>query len=139
MPYINKIEEKKFGTYASLSCMEGFEKSNAAVLIVHSRNDAVVPYKNSFQRFYDKYSGDPRFEFISYENMGHNYIFCSEASFEYSDEIDRQFDEYIEATGGFTPEKKAAYLKENLDKKKCYALNEELMKKMSDLYDNNLQ
>ena len=139
LPYINKIEEKKFGTYASLSCMEGFEKSNAAVLIVHSRNDAVVPYKNSFQRFYDKYSGDPRFEFISYENMGHNYIFCSDASFEYSDEFDRQFNEYIEATGGFTPEKKAAYLKENLDKKKCYALNEELMKKMSDLYDRNLQ
>ncbi len=139
LPYVNKIEEKKFGTYASLSCMEGFEKSNAAVLIVHSRNDTVVPYKNSFQRFYDTYKIDPRFEFVSYENMGHNYVFCSKASFEYSDEFDRQFAEYVEATGGFTPEKKAAYLKENLDKKKCYALDEGLMKKMSDLYDKNLQ
>ncbi|MDE6709027.1 MAG: hypothetical protein K2J76_00900, partial [Oscillospiraceae bacterium] len=38
-----------------------------------------------------------------------------------------------------TSEKKAEYIKENLDKKKLYVLDEELMKKMSDLYDKNLQ
>lgn len=141
LPYINKIEEKKFGTYASLSCMEGFEKSNAAVLIVHSRDDSTVPYDNSFQKFYDTYKIDPRFEFVSYENRGHNHnsILCSDAALKYRDEFNKQFDKYMEATGGFTPDKKAEYIKENLDKKKLYILDEDLMKKMSDLYDRNLQ
>lgn len=138
MPYINKIEEKKFGTYASLSCMDGFASSNTAVMIVHSKDDGMVPYDKSYQKFYDKYNGDPRFEFVSFEDKGHNFVFCADSAFEYRDEFNRQFDEYMEAAGGFTPELKAEYLEENLDKKQSYALDEELMKKMSDLYDNNL-
>lgn len=139
LPYINKIEEEKFGKYASASCIEGFEKSDTAVMIVHSRDDSIVPYANSFQKFYDKYNGDPRFEFVSFEDKGHNYICCSDSAVKYREEFNRKFDEDMEAMGGFTPERKAEYLKENLDKKRRYALDEELMKKMSDLYDNNLQ
>ena len=138
MPYINKIEEEKFGRYASASCIEGFEKSDTVVMIVHSSDDSIVPYDKSFQKFYDMYNSDSRFEFVSYENKGHNMVFCADSAFEYRDEFNRQFDEYMEAAG-FTPELKAEYLKENIDKKKRYALDDELMKKMSDLYDNNLQ
>lgn len=139
LPHINKIEEEKFGKYASASCMAGFEKSDTAVMIVHSRDDGMVPYANSFQKFYDKYGDHPRFEFVSFEDKGHNFVYGAYSAIAYRDEFNRQFDEYMEATGGFTPEKKAQYLKENLDKKQRYALDEELMKKMSDLYDNNLK
>lgn len=138
LPYMLDIEKEKFGEYASASCTEGFESSEARVMLIHSRDDEMIPYGDSFGVFQEKFGGNPRFEFVSLENRGHNYIWYADSVTEYREIFNSEFDEYMESAGGFTPERKAEYLKEHLDKKQRYALDYELMGKMSEFYDNSI-
>ncbi len=138
LPYMLDIEKEKFGEYASASCTEGFESSEARVMLIHSRDDEMIPYGDSFGVFQEKFGGNPRFEFVSLENRGHNYIWYADSVTEYREIFNSEFDEYMESAGGFTPERKAEYLKEHLDKKQRYALDYELMEKMSKFYDSSI-
>lgn len=138
LPYMLDIEKEKFGEYASASCTEGFESSEARVMLIRSRDDEMIPYGDSFGVFQEKFGGNPRFEFVSLENRGHNYIWYADSVTEYREIFNSEFDEYMESAGGFTPERKAEYLKEHLDKKQRYALDYELMEKMSKFYDSSI-
>ncbi len=138
LPYMLDIEKEKFGEYASASCTEGFESSEARVMLTHSRDDEMIPYDESFGVFQEKFGNDSRFEFISLENRGHNYIWYAASAAEYRENFNREFDEFMESVGGFTPERKAEYLEEHLDKKQLYALNYELMGRMSEFYDRSI-
>lgn len=138
LPYMLDIEKEKFGKYASSSCTEGFESSEARVMLIHSRDDEMIPYGDSFGVFQEKFGVNPRFEFVSLENRGHNYIWYADSVTEYRERFNSEFDEYMESAGGFTPERKAEYLKEHLDKKQRYALDYELMEKMSKFYDSSI-
>ncbi len=75
MPAFAALEAGEFGYYASLSCMKGFEASNAGVMIIHSEDDDVVSFENHYMKYYEKYRDDPRFVFVRYENRGHNGLF----------------------------------------------------------------
>ncbi len=138
LPYMLDIEKEKFGEYASASCTEGFESSEAMVMLIHSRDDEMIPYGDSFGVFQEKFGVNPRFEFVSLENRGHNYIWYADSVTEYREIFNSEFDEYMESAGGFTPERKEEYLKEHLDKKQRYALDYELMGKMLEFYDNSI-
>ncbi len=139
IPYVSEIEEKKFGEYASASCMAGFEATDAAVMILHSRDDNVVSVGIGYDRFYEKYGSDPRFKFISFEDRGHVSVYYSENINAYIDEFNAAFDEYIAGLdGGFTPEAKAEYLTEHLDKAKRYELDTDVMREMTEFYNSRL-
>ncbi len=92
MPMFSLLEALEFGSYASYSCIDGFDASNAGVMIIHSEDDAVVSFENHFMRFYDKYQNDPRFVFVRYENRGHNGLF--EANDELMDQIVEFYNHY---------------------------------------------
>ncbi len=131
------IEEDKFGAYANMNCLSGFAATSAKVMIIHSADDDMINKAVSYDVFYEKYSLDPRFQFISYEDRGHNYIFHSDRARAYIDEFNAEFDDYIAGLeNGFSPEAKAAYLNQNLDKKQLYELDGELMEQMLELYEN---
>ena len=72
MPYISVYERVKFGKYASYSAIDGFENSDAGVMIIHSRDDLVVPIEYGYDKFYGVYGDDPRFCFIEYADRGHS-------------------------------------------------------------------
>ena len=82
LPYISLYERIKFGKYASYNCINGFEHSEAGVMIIHSADDEMISKEKGFDVFYDSYKNNPRFSFVKYENRGHDYVF-------YSDKIPR--------------------------------------------------
>ncbi len=140
LPDAIKYEQKIFGDYANMNCLDGFAATEAGVMILHSADDEIIDKATSYDVFYKKYSSDPRFKFISYENRGHNYIFHSDGARAYITEFNANFDEYIaNLEGGFTPEAKAAYLTENLDRMKLYELDNELMEQMLEFYEKHLK
>ncbi|MHB8130644.1 MAG: alpha/beta hydrolase [Mobilitalea sp.] len=137
LPYISLYERIKFGKSASYSCMNGFENSDAGVMVIHSTDDEMISKKMSFDVFYDIYKDNQRFDFVKYENRGHNNTYYSDASREYKDEFNRKFDEYLDTLEGeLTFELKASYLNDHLDKKILYDLDEELMDSMVKFYDS---
>ena len=77
MPYVNSIERIKCGKYSSATALGGFSNSECGVLIAHSIDDTTVPIEYGYDLYYKQHAGNERFEFIRYENKGHNNIIFS--------------------------------------------------------------
>lgn len=139
LPYISFYERIKFGKYSSYNCINGFENTEAGVMIIYSTDDEMLSEETGFDVFYDHYKNNPRFSFVKYENRGHDDVYYSDRSREYKEKFNRDFDEYLNSLDEeLTTELKASYLNDHLDKKRLFELDEELMSSMVKFYDNNV-
>lgn len=71
VPYLVLYEKQLFGDYSSLNGIEGLKASTCHVLMIHSKNDTMVQYKNNFKVYQEIFKDNSRFTFKSYENAGH--------------------------------------------------------------------
>lgn len=137
LPYFSLYERFKFGEYASYNCIDGFENTDAGVMIIHSADDEMISQKMSYDVFWDIYENKPRFSFVKYENRGHNYVYYSNTSRDYKDEFNEKFDQYLNTLDGeLTAEIKESYFNDNLEKKLLFDLDLELMNSIVSFYDN---
>jgi dipeptidyl aminopeptidase/acylaminoacyl peptidase len=137
LPYISFYERIKFGKSSTYSCIDGFDNSAAGVMVIHSTDDEMISMKKSFTIFHDLYKDDLRFNFVKFDDRGHNYVLYSDVSREYKKEFNRGFDEYVGSLAGeLTSELKASYFKEHLDKKSLFDFDEELMDGIVKFYDS---
>lgn len=137
IPFVSLYERIKFGKESSdASVIKGMESSDAEFMIIHSADDTVVPAQYGYSKFYERFGGDDRFEFIMYEDRGHGYPFYSEAAGDYRDGLDREYDDYVKQNGGeYSDELKAEFMESRLDKKKCFEPDAQLMDKIIEMYD----
>lgn len=137
LPYISLYERIKLGRYASYNCIDGFENSEAGVMIIHSKDDEMISHEMAFNVFKDLYNKNPGFSFVEYENRGHNYVYYSDTSREYKELFNRNFEQYLNSLDEeLTVELKTSYFNNNLDKKLLFDLDEELMNSIVKFYDN---
>jgi len=145
LPFANLHELIKYGDYATNTSLDGFAESDAAVMIVHSADDDVVPIRYGYDKYYEKYKDDPRFEFVRLENAGHNCLMLSD----YSDEFNKEFKKWGESLDydykadenkeRFIKDK-ADYIHKHLNREKwCNSLNPELFKRFVEFYDEQLE
>jgi hypothetical protein len=138
MPYLNTYEGYKFGKFAKTTAMQGFDKSNAGVYIVHSTDDTTVPVQYGYDIYYKKYANDPRFKFKLYEDRDHSYIYCSQQALDYIAEFNATYAEYFN-THEITAESKAEYINQNLDRTIWNdRLDKELYNSFLNFYDSFL-
>ena len=128
--------------------MDGFEASDASVMIVHSADDDVIEIGYGCDKYYQKYKDDARFTFVRFEDRGHNEIFNDPAN-TYKDEFNAGFDQWRETLDYDYKAKenrdrfiedKAAYITENLDHVRWSSrLDEALFAQFVNFYDHALQ
>lgn len=144
MPFVKLHERMQFKEYAGNTALDGFENSDAAVMIVHGEEDEVVPLEYGYEIYYETYKENPRFAFLLLEEKGHNYF----ENDSYRKEFDEKFDEWLktldydyeakENKERFMREK-ADYIHRNLDREKWSgALDCELFEQFVDFYDSHL-
>ena len=138
LPYFEAYEKDTFGEYASMSILDSLDATDAPVMIIHSADDSMIPIQISYDRYFAKYAGDERFTFIRYEDRGHNYVFCSQDRIDYVNEYNVAANAYTESVGELTEEMRAAYYEEHFDKHQGYDLDDSLMQRMLELYNNSL-
>ena len=80
MPYVTLYERYRFGDHAVKTAMDGFEASEAHVMVVHSKEDTTVPTRYGYDLYHETYADSPRFRFLLYEGRGHEGVFLSEAA-----------------------------------------------------------
>lgn len=146
MPFVKLHERIKYGDYASNTALDGFSATEAAIMIVHSTDDDVVPTKYGYDIYYEKYKDNPRFTFICLEDNGHNYIYNDMT---YINEFNAAFEQWLETLAyDYNDAKnkerfatdKADFLYRNLDRNKwCNSLNSELFEKFVSFYDKHLE
>lgn len=143
LPFVKLHEKIKFGGYASSTALDGFSKSNADVMIVHSIDDQVVPVEYGYETYYEKHKDNSRFSFIPLENKGHDCFY----DYTYRNEFNVNFNEWlktldynynaVENEDRFL-EDKADYIHHNLDRAKwCNSLYLELFEDFIAFYDEH--
>ena len=147
-PFIRIHERFKYGKYASHTAMDGFEASDADVMVVHSADDDVIGIEYGYDKYYEKYKDDPRFTFIRFEDKGHNEI-LNDQSNTYKDELNAEFDKWLktldydynaEANKERFKKDKAEYLNENLDHARWSSrLDEELFAQFLEFYNKAIK
>lgn len=147
MPFIKVHERIKFGKYASNTAIDGFESTDAAVLLAHSEDDQMVPIQYGYNLFYEKYKDNPRFTFMHFEDRGHDNFFVDPNN-TYKDELDQTIEKWAETLPyDYQDEEnkekfvkdKSDFIEANLDREKwTNALDLKLFEKFLDFYDENL-
>ena len=147
LPFVKLHEWMKFGKYASGTAMDGFEGSEAKIMIVHSLDDDVVPIEYGYDLYYDKYGSDPRFTFVRFEDKGHNEI-LNDSQDTCIDELNAQIDAWLNTLDyDYEAEDnkerfikdKTDYISAHLDRTRyCNRLDEDLFEQFVQFYDKNL-
>lgn len=78
MPYVGMYQFTQFGRKFKMSGVRGLKKTDAKVLIIHSKDDVEVPYVN-YLKYYKAFKNNDRFTFVTYENAGHRLTLLPEA------------------------------------------------------------
>lgn len=139
LPYFSLVEKLKFFGYADMSCIRGFEASEAAVFLIHSSDDGRVSYKENFERFYQLFSKDPRFVFLSLSGKGHSYVYHSEASESYRQSLEKEYRRHLAEEGREdSPKNRREYMAEHMEKQRFFELDEEIMRRMVEFYEASL-
>ncbi len=136
LPYVKLYDRIKFGEYAEYSASCGFAASEAGVMVIHGMSDDTVLPAYGYDKYYDAHFGNERFEFSALDGRGHNYVFYSEESQTYRDELNERYIAYVEANGGeYNAEIKTEFMEKYLDKARCYDFDDELMMGIIEFYD----
>ncbi len=136
VPYLMLYERLKFGSYSAYSVLDGLSSTDARIMIVQSMNDASVPPQVGYEKFYEAFANDSRFEFITYEDRGHDYLYYSAAAEVYRNSLNADYLDYVESHGGVhNAEIKEAFMDRYLDKSRCFELDPDLMERITDLYN----
>ena len=137
MPYLKLYERIKFGkAFTDITAIQGFQKTDAGILIVHSKDDTTVPTEYGYDKFYEAFGDSDRFAFVLYENRGHGYLFYSEAAEAYREQLNEDYRSYVEDNGKeYCVEVKEEFMNTYLDKKKCFEPDPVLMEQILEMFD----
>ena len=146
-PFIRLHEQIRYGKYAANTATDGFDSTDAAVMIVHSADDDVIGIEYGLDKYYERYKDDPRFTFIRFEDRGHNEIF-NDPDNTYKDEFNAGFGPWTKTLDyDYTAEEnkerfaedKADYITENLDRERwSHRLDEGLFARFLEFYEQAL-
>jgi dipeptidyl aminopeptidase/acylaminoacyl peptidase len=138
LPYVTLYERLKFGKeYANISAADGMKKTDAKILIVHSKDDTRVPIEFGYDIYIEEFENDARFEFLEYENKGHKELLYSETAVSYQKEIEKSYREYLSQEGKRdTKKNRTEFMEKNLNPCLYYAPSEELLSKTIALFKN---
>ncbi len=141
LPYLKLYERLKFGKeYASTSAVSGMEKTDAGIMVVHSRDDNTIPTEYGYDRYYEAFGDSDRFTFVLYEDKGHDYLFYSDAAWAYREQLNADYKSYVEGNGlEYCAEVKEKFMDSYLDKKRCFEPDPALMGRIIEMYDKYCQ
>lgn len=124
---VDIYEDIKFSREDSdRSAIESVKNSDARVLIAHSSDDETVPTYFLFDKLYAEYSQSDRFDFKLFSDRGHTFIFYSDNSVKYRNEM---YVKYPELVGEVRDEAVITAFNKYVDKKQCFELDTELFDK----------
>lgn len=130
-----------FGENTNLSAVDGINKSNIPVLIIHGEEDQMIGYDRSSIISKQNEITDPNVEYytISGKYSGHNRIFHSDRANEYLDKLDEEYDKLADNyEDGELPDEQRKEFFDNVDKELANECNEEMLKKINETFEKSL-
>ena len=141
-PFLWMYNQVKFGRYASLSAVEGINKSDTPVLIVHGDNDSTVAYDGASIISQKGHITNPNAEYYTFEAENkdtHNGYFKSTEYYEYYEaELKAKDSEMTSQYGEDIPDDVYAEYVASVNKDLFNAPNPELIELIDGFFEKNL-
>lgn len=142
IPFIRINNKLIFGDLSDLSAVDGINRTDTPVLIIHGTDDETISYNGaSIISKKDKIT-NPNVQYItvSDENINrHNSIFYSQGAMSYLDEMRKQYDIISDEYGEEEiPDEINDEFYGKIDKEKSNELNEKLFNEINSFYENAL-
>ncbi len=139
MPYVNAHVNRKFGEYTTYTALDGFASSKAEVIVIHAKDDEVVPFQNA-QIIEQTYKNDNRFHFFLFDKGGHSNLLYSAEGLAYVDELNAALVKYAnEKAESFNAELKEKWINKNLDRARwANRLNYDLFQQITEIFTQAL-
>lgn len=129
-----------FGGNLNLSAVEGINRSNTPVLIIHGKEDEVIHYDGASIISNQSQITNPNVKYLTIDGKycGHLNIFRSDEANDYLAAFYKQYDELAEDCGGEIPESVKKELFDKADKETANQSNEYLLKEVLNFFESKL-
>lgn len=141
-PFIWCYNKFLFGENASLSAIDGINKSDIPVMIIHGEDDQMIGYNRSSIISKKDEITNPNVEYytISGKYSGHNSIFQSEEVNEYLEGLNKELENLLENyPDDNVPDDVLNKFYEKADRAKANGINEEMMNRINNFFEESLK
>ena len=118
-PYIYLYQRILFGQNANMAALDGINRTDTPILIIHGSQDTVVGYTGAGIIAYSDTITNPHVQYKTCDaekQNGHNNLFMSLDAITYFNETDQEYERLYEQYGGNIPEKAEAEFYDSIDK-----------------------
>ncbi|MGN1466873.1 MAG: alpha/beta hydrolase family protein [Ruminococcus sp.] len=142
IPFIWLNNKLIFGDMSDLSAIDGINRTDTPVLIVHGTEDKVIEYNGASIISNKDRITNPNVRYITVSDEkinGHNSIFYSQNAMSYLEELDKQYQPISDKYGDEeVPDEINDEFYAAVDKERANELNEKLFNEINDFYEQAL-
>lgn len=130
-----------FGGNMNLSAVDGINKTDTPVLVIHGKEDNMIRYEAASIISKQSEITNPNVQYLTIEGKysGHHNVFYSEKANDYMTALDKQYNELSESYGGNLPESAKEEFFEGVDKITANQSNEYMFGEILSFFESNLQ
>lgn len=137
-PYIRLYQQMIFGKNANMSAVDGINKTDTPILIIHGSKDTTVDFDGAGTIAYRDEITNPnvQYKICDKERQNdHNHLFVAMEAIEYADEKNVIYDELWEQYDGEIPDEVNEKYYANVDKHKTSVVDDEFMQDVMKFYE----
>jgi len=133
-PFIWTYNKALFGQYSGLSAIDGINKSNVPVLIIHGTEDGTIGYDKSSIISEKEKITNPNAQYLTLDGGGHSNIFYTKEALEHIDEFNKDYRAVYDQYGGEIPEDVLEETYSKADRELINTPNEELLSQIENFF-----
>lgn len=138
IPFIWTYNTALFGQYAGLTAVDGINKSNAPVMIIHGTDDKKIGYNvASIISKSDKIT-NPNAEFVTLNGIAHSNMFYTPEAREYIDKFNAEYKRVYDSYGGEIPDAEREKIYADSDRELLNTPNAELLTRIENFFAEHM-
>lgn len=135
-PFVWIYNKVLFGQYSGMTAVNGINKSDIPVLIIHGTEDGTIGYNKSGIISEKEHITNPNAQYITIDGGGHNNIFYTKEALEYIKEFNKNYSEIYDHYNGEIPEDVLEKIYSDSDRELINTPNEELLSQIESFFLN---
>jgi len=138
-PYIRIYQQILFGKNANLAAVDGINRTDIPVLLIHGDQDDTVTFDGAGTIAYRDEITNPNVQYKvcdGEKQNDHNWLYMSRGAIDYLDGVDKEYEKLSDKYEGSIPEDIRAEFYSKIDKQKASELDETFMQDVLEFYRN---
>lgn len=133
-PFVQIYNAALFGQYSGMTAVDGINKSDVPVLIIHGTEDGTIGYNKSSIIAQKDNITNPNAQFLALEGGGHNNIFYTAEALEYINDFNKDYKEIYGRYNGDIPDDVREKIYSESNRELINTPNEELLSQIETFF-----